>query len=96
MERRLCDHNRIVGTCRQCNIINGYNAMLNEPVNITTSNYFNNDEWREKVEGEIAIVLNRYNIDGLLNTPDFILSKYFVKSLKNLHKMQIDIVKYKA
>ena len=41
----------------------------------------------ENFEKELEILINKYSIDNYYNTPDFILAKYMVESLKPLREM---------
>lgn len=37
----------------------------------------------EKLEKELESLMNRYNIDTITDTPDFILAKYLMYNLRN-------------
>lgn len=37
----------------------------------------------EKLEKELESLMNKYNIDAITDTPDFILAKYLMHNLRN-------------
>lgn len=48
----------------------------------------NKETNKEEFCKDIASIINKYNIDGLCNVPDFVLAKYILSSIENIKELQ--------